>query len=58
MSDGLITISKSDILKVFIFFIFIIIIRFIMIIMLKGLINTQKWKIDNKDIIILSYGGL
>ena len=42
----------------FIFYILIIVIRFIMFAILKNSVNRCGWPIDNKDIIILSYGGL
>lgn len=52
------TIDFSDWVRMFLFFILMIIGRYLMLILFKPVINKVGYPIDNKDIIILTYGGL
>jgi NhaP-type Na+/H+ or K+/H+ antiporter len=58
IGDGLQTIDEVDVLKMIIFFFLMTIARFLMLLILKYPINKTGWEISNKDIVILTYGGL
>lgn len=58
IGDGLSTITQSDFIKMIVFFFLMTFSRFIMLFMMKSSLNKTGWEISNKDIVILTYGGL
>lgn len=58
IESGESTIVLSDWIKMIFFFIIMILVRYCMVFILKPLINTTGYPITNKDMIILTYGGL
>ena len=58
IGDGLSTITQMDIIKMIVFFFLMTLSRFIMLFMMKSSLNKTGWEITNKDIVILTYGGL
>ena len=56
--SGMLDIWTSDVIRVILFFPLMTGARFLMLIILKPLINRWGWPIDKVDIIIMTYGGL
>lgn len=58
LGNELMSITKSDVIKMLFFFLIMIAARFAMLKLIKPLMNKVGWEINNKDVLVLTYGGL